>query len=559
VGEGKRIMNQSPVRPLLLLVLLLALPALGCGLTDGSLDEGGAPRNAAVAEVMGSTSVAAWMATAVPAFNAAELETSDGRPAYVTYTAVESGQAVADWTEGAPLPDLWIPEESVWPALAADQGLNLAADCRSTAESPLVIGMWRPMAESLGWPGLPLGWLDIGSLAADPSAWAYYSGGEYGDALRLSHGHPGLSGSGASTLLALVQAAQGKTDAVTAVDIDQPIVQASVGAFESAVSSFNTSTDALGRTMRERGPAYLGAAVMYESTVVQHGGGEIVAIYPLEGTFMATHPACIDETAAASAQETARLFRDYLLSEEGQQLALAVGLRPVNVAVPVGAPIDEAHGADPSQPQIVFDPPTVDAVYAVQDLWQAARKPVNLVMLLDTSGSMRGAKIEGMKEAAVQFVQQMGDEDTITLIEFYGLVDLLIQQAPVGTEREQVIAAIEAMEAGGDTMLFDAIGDAGALIGTIGSPEASNAMIVLTDGQDTASSRYTFGERLLEQAAANDTTVFSIAYGSDADENLLAELATRGNGNFYRGDEASIAAIYEEMSAAFGGSLGVGR
>ena len=53
-----------------------------------------------------------------------------------------------------------------------------------------------------------LGWLDIGSLAADPSAWAYYSGGQFqGDVLRLGHTHPGLSGSGASTLLAIVQAA----------------------------------------------------------------------------------------------------------------------------------------------------------------------------------------------------------------------------------------------------------------------------------------------------------------------------------------------------------------
>jgi hypothetical protein len=40
---------------------------------------------------------------------------------------------------------------------------------------------------------------------------------------------------------------------------------------------------------------------------------------------------------------------------------------------------------------------------------------------------------------------------------------------------------------------------------------------------------------------------------------MLSELAARGNGNFYLGDEASIAAIYEEMSAAFGGTLGVGR
>jgi hypothetical protein len=60
-------------------------------------------------------------------------------------------------------------------------------------------------------------------------------------------------------------------------------------------------------------------------------------------------------------------------------------------------------------------------------------------------------------------------------------------------------------------------------------------------------------------AAANDTTVFTIAYGNDADEDVLSQLAYGANGNFFLGDEASIAAIYEEMSAAFGGSVGIGR
>jgi len=67
------------------------------------------------------------------------------------------------------------------------------------------------------------------------------------------------------------------------------------------------------------------------------------------------------------------------------------------------------------------------------------------------------------------------------------------------------------------------------------------------------------GSTLFEEATSNNTTVFTIAYGSGADENTLLQLATQGNGNFYQGDEASIAAIYEEMSAAFGGAVGVGR
>jgi Ca-activated chloride channel family protein len=550
-------MNQN--RHLLLLVLLLILPAAACGLFDGSTS-GEPPRDAAVVEVMANTSLAPWLEAAIMEFNGAEIKTSDGKQAYAVLEPVEAGQAVTLMEDGTAAPTLWIPDEMVWVDLLADQGVDgYNDDCQSVAESPLVIGMWRPVAESLGWPGLPLGWLDIGSLAADPGAWGYYSGGAYGDSLRMSHAHPGLAGSGMSTLLAVVQAAQLKSDAVTSEDIAQPIVQASVGAFESAVASFNPSTENLGQTMSQRGPEYLGAAVMYESTIVEHGNNEIVAIYPLEGTFMATHPACINRAADAHSAEAAALLRDYLVDEPAQQLALAAGLRPVNDAVPLGAPIDSAHGVDPAQPEIIFEAPSVESVYAIQELWQSARKPVNLVMLLDTSGSMRGSKIESMKTAAMQFVEQMGDEDHISIIEFFSQPEVRVNNALVGDYRAQVMDVIAALEPGGDTTLFDAIGDGGALVAATASPEASNAMIVLSDGQDTASSRFDFDERLIEAATQNDTIVFTIAYGSDADEAILAELATSGNGNFYQGDAASIAAIYEEMSAAFGGSLGVGR
>jgi hypothetical protein len=83
-------------------------------------------------------------------------------------------------------------------------------------------------------------------------------------------------------------------------------------------------------------------------------------------------------------------------------------------------------------------------------------------------------------------------------------------------------------------------------------------MVVLTDGQDTRSYRFN-ATTALQEALANNATVFTIAYGGDADEPTLERLATQANGNYFVGDEASIAAIYEDMSAAFGGSVGVGR
>lgn len=543
-------------RGFLLLLSLLALPMMACSLlgTDGN----GPPSDAVVVNVLANTTVAPWLETAVSNFNASETATSSGDPAFIVLSVVESGQAISQ-LQNDPAVTLWIPEEAVWADVLADSGDNsFQSSCPSVASSPLVIGMWRDVAEALGWPGLPLGWLDIGSLAADPAAWNYYSGGTLGQSFKLGHTHPGLSGSGASTLLAVVQAAESKTDPVNIADIERPIVQASVGAFEGGVTWFSSSTQALGETMAQRGVDYLTAAIMYEANVAQLSGNEIVAVYPLEGTFMADFPACVRETATADEQEAAVLFRDYLLSEAGQQEALANGLRPVNTAVPLGFPLDASQGVDPEIPLIIFSEPSVNTVFAVQDLWQEARKDVNLVMLLDTSGSMRGSKIDGMQEAAVQFVNQMGDDDYISIIAFSTEPELIVEHVQIGDNRDKIINAIIQLRAVGDTTLFDAIGDGAALLASTSLPATANAMVVLTDGQDTRSYRFN-ATSAMQEATANNATVFTIAYGGDADEQTLERLATQANGNFFVGDEASIAAIYDEMSAAFGGSVGVGR
>lgn len=544
---------------LLLFVVLLSLPALACRLTDlGGSD--GPPRNAVVVEVLANSSLMPWLETAVSDFNAARIQNNEGNPYFIVLHEAEAGTAVTRLQDGAPPYALWLPDEPVWADVLAELGNpNFQADCLSTAQSPLVIAMWRPIAETLGWPGLPLGWLDVGSLAADPASWNYYSGGELGDNFRLGHTHPGLSGTGTSTLLAVVQAARLQTEAVTVADVELPIVQASVGAFESGVAWFGNSTENMGRTMRERDMAYLSAAIVYESTVVQHGGGEIVAVYPFEGTFMASHPACLNQAIPGEVREGALRFREYLVTEEAQQAALAVGLRPVNTAVSIASPFDEAHGVNPNQDIAIFDPPSADTIFAVQDLWQQARKDVNLVMVLDISGSMRGNRMRSMQTAAAQFVQQMGADDRISLIVFSSDSEVIVRHALVGESRDKVMADIQNLTAFGSTALYDAIGDGATLIAQTTSPDMTNVLVVLTDGIDNSSRRYRAGPQLYELAAANDTTVVAIAYSSEADARTMQQLAEATNGIFFLSDEASIEAIYDEMSAAFGGTAGVGR
>ncbi|MEM7335396.1 MAG: substrate-binding domain-containing protein [Chloroflexota bacterium] len=253
-----------------LIITLLAFTTLACSLF--SFGSSGPGFNAVEISVVTNSSLTNWMQRSANEFNAEGFQTENGRNIFITVSELDAGTAITELTTGTN-PDLWIPDEQVWVNLLADQGNNsFQANCQSVAESPLVIGMYREVAESLGWPGLPLGWLDIGSLATDSNAWRYYSGGEFGSTLRMGHTHPGLSGTGASTLLSVVQAAQSKTDAVTLTDIQQPIVQASVGAFESGVAIFSTDSASLGNQMADRGVNYLGAGIMHETTVLQSGG-----------------------------------------------------------------------------------------------------------------------------------------------------------------------------------------------------------------------------------------------------------------------------------------------
>ncbi len=337
------------------LAAVVAALGVGCGQVG---DQNGPPANAVTITVTANSAASPWLSEAALRFGKASIKTKAGRPVWPVISVVEAGQSVADWQAagGTPASALWVPDSEVWAEMASGRKISaFKDDCVSLATSPLVIGMWRPLAEALGYPARTLGWLDMSSLAADSSAWAYYSGGQFGKTLRLAHTHPGLSGSGASTLLAIAQAAKQQTQAVSPADIKTAILQASVTAFESGVALFAPATDGLGATMRERGIEYLGAAVMYESTVANYGSrdkeDDIVPIYPFEGSFVATHPGCVNSAASAEAQEGARLFREWLLKDEGQKLAAAAGLRPVNKAVKIGEPLSSAPGIDLSQPQ----------------------------------------------------------------------------------------------------------------------------------------------------------------------------------------------------------------
>ena len=81
--------------------------------------------------------------------------------------------------------------------------------------------------------------------------------------------------------------------------------------------------------------------------------------------------------------------------------------------------------------------------------------------------------------------------------------------------------------------------------------DAINAIVVMTDGRENDSH---FELRDLQAAmdeAQVPVVIFTIAFGQDADERLLQDIARLGGGQFRRADETDIEELYRIISTYF--------
>src|SRR4029450_6272409 len=76
--------------------------------------------------------------------------------------------------------------------------------------SPVVIAMWKPMAEAIGWGSKPGGGADVLHLATNKEGGAAHGHPEWG-AFKFGHTHPDYSNSGLISVLAEVYAGADKT------------------------------------------------------------------------------------------------------------------------------------------------------------------------------------------------------------------------------------------------------------------------------------------------------------------------------------------------------------
>ena len=105
-------------------------------------------------------------------------------------------------------------------------------------------------------------------------------------------------------------------------------------------------------------------------------------------------------------RQAAKVFTDYVLSKPIQEKVLEAGFRPVNKEVPIAGPISAENGVDPNQPRTFLPVPDPQTISAVQQSWQLVKKQADIIILIDTSGSMNDEnKIGQAKEAIRVFLE----------------------------------------------------------------------------------------------------------------------------------------------------------
>jgi len=518
----------------------------------------------------------AWIDDVVPDFNKQHISACDG-PITVKATPVGSGTSMQEIADGTIQPDIWSPAGSVWLTLLNSQWVKKhgsdivatgATDSPSLVTSPVVIAMWKPEAEALGWPNKAIGWSDIVALSTNPRGWAAYGHPEFGD-FKFGHTRPDDSNSGLDSIIAENYAAVGKLRELSLADVTNPTTQDFVANVESSIIHYGDSTGFFANEMFTQGPNYLSATVMYESLVVQANEGQlyphlaypVVAIYPKEGTFYSDHPYTILQASwVTPAKRAAALaFRNFLLAPAQQKKALQYGFRPADLSVGVGSPINSAHGVDPSEPKSLLQVPSADVTQAIETSWEQQRRKVDVMLVLDRSGSMNDlvgglSKIEKAKQGLTEFVNLLGNSDGLGLTVFSTNTNVLTPVSALGPKRQSVLSNISGIDVSGSTRLFDTIAEQANALKTLPSKHIK-VLIVLTDGMDTSSKLSV--SQLLSQITASGANagegvkIYTIAYGNDADVSELTKIAGATGGQEYAGTPQNINQVYLQISRFF--------
>jgi Ca-activated chloride channel family protein len=166
-----------------------------------------------------------------------------------------------------------------------------------------------------------------------------------------------------------------------------------------------------------------------------------------------------------------------------------------------------------------------------------------------------GGKIDQARVGLRSFLRQLSPHDRVGLMEFATDVKPLVPIDAVAENGPLLRRMASELVAEGSTSLYDAADTAWSTVFALHDDSRINAVVLLSDGADTAS-RKDLRALLAELRSGTgdegrSIRIFTIAYGKDASKGVLEQIADASGGEAYSGDPETIGKVYLQISSFF--------
>jgi Ca-activated chloride channel homolog len=159
------------------------------------------------------------------------------------------------------------------------------------------------------------------------------------------------------------------------------------------------------------------------------------------------------------------------------------------------------------------------------------RTPLNVALVIDRSGSMRGDRIKRAKEAAIMAVNLLNTDDILSIIAYDNRAEVLVPATKV-SNKQRIISGIENIRVNGSTALHAGVTLGGEEVKKFLDSNHVNRVILLSDGIANVgpSSPHQLAQLGLA-LGGQQISVSTIGLGLGYNEDLMTQLAASSDGN----------------------------
>ncbi|MBM9508920.1 vWA domain-containing protein [Actinacidiphila acididurans] len=463
--------------------------------------------------------------------------------------------------------------DAVW--FASDDYLDLHPDVQRRLDgtldimsSPVVLGLRSSVVRRLGWTGKQVSWAQIATAAGQ---------GKFTFAMT----DPAKSFSGLATLIAAATAVGGHGAALQTEQI--PSAQ---GALSGLFHAQGVKSDSSGwladqylADAQHPGPASVDGLIDYESVLLSidtrltagsgSGSGNaakgpaadpLTLVYPSDGTVRADYPFSLLAGAPPAAGDAFHRLVQYLRGPGVQQeIMRTTHRRPIVSSVRLAPELAGHQPYDLPFPRRLSTVDTLITRYA-----DSMRRPGRTVYLLDTSGSMQGARMAELRQAVkaltgadpdpVDGFSRFDAQERVVFVPFssgsgpprtYDIPDKAPQQT-----FERINDYVGHLPVGGSTAMYDALASAYRTVAR--DPSAGtgwlDSVVLLTDGESNTGwgpAQFTSFYRGLPPGAP---PVFTVLFG-DARKAQLDRIAALTGGRTFDATKQPLNKVFEDLTA----------